>query len=255
MSYDTETRAALDADFAAIQARYPKARSALLPMLHAVQSVDGFVSPDGIALCAESLGLNPAEVSAVATFYTQFRRTPGGTYCLGVCTTALCAIMGGDAIFEHLSDYLGVGDGGTTGDGMFTLERVECNAACDYAPVVMANWEFFDRQTPASAQALVDALRAGEPVAPTRGPDHVSTFTQVSRTLAGFSDGLADVGPSAGPASLVGLEAARDQGWTPPAPPPAAPKPAPSAPPPAAPPPGEEPPAKRPGRRGRKGKR
>jgi NADH-quinone oxidoreductase subunit E len=183
-------------------------------MLHLVQSVDGYVSPDGIALCAESLEASTAEISAVATFYTQFRRTPGGTYCLGVCTTALCAIMGGDAVFERLSDYLGVGDGGTTPDGLFTLERVECNAACDYAPVLMANWEFFDRQTPASATALVDALRAGEPVAPTRGPDRLASFTEVERTLAGFDDGLADEGPSAGPASLAGLNTAREHGWT-----------------------------------------
>jgi NADH-quinone oxidoreductase subunit E len=214
MSYSAATRERLTRDFATIQARYPQPRSGLLAMLHLVQSVDGYVSPDGIAACAESLGMSTTEVSAVATFYTQFRRTPGGTYCLGVCTTALCAIMGGDAIFERLSQYLGVDDGGTTPDGLFTLERVECNAACDYAPVLMANWEFFDRQTPTSATALVDALRAGEPVAPTRGPDRLATFTEVAHTLAGFPDGLADEGPSAGPASLVGLEVAREHGWT-----------------------------------------
>jgi NADH-quinone oxidoreductase subunit E len=219
MSYDTATAAHLTTQFAEIQARYPDPRSALGPMLHLVQSVDGYVSPDGIELCAQSLNITPAEVSAVATFYTQFRRAPGGRYCLGVCTTSLCAIMGGDAIFEDLSGYLGVHDGETTTDGLVTLERVECNAACDYAPVVMANWEFFDSQTPASARALVDALRAGDPVAPTRGPDHLATHAQVSRTLAGFSDGMADDGPSAGAPSLAGLRVAEERGWTRPRPP------------------------------------
>ncbi|MDR0432924.1 MAG: NADH-quinone oxidoreductase subunit NuoE [Bifidobacteriaceae bacterium] len=217
MSYDTATSARLTAEFSEIQARYPSARSALLPMLHLVQSVDGYVSPDGIDLCAESLDLTPAEVSAVASFYTQFRRQPGGTYNLGVCTTALCAIMGGDAIFERLSEYLGLDNGGTTPDGMFTLEKVECNAACDYAPVIMANWEFFDCQTPTSATELVDKLRGGEPVSPTRGPDRLRTFVEVERTLAGFSDGLADQGPSGGAASAAGLEVARQRGWTAPA--------------------------------------
>jgi NADH-quinone oxidoreductase subunit E len=218
VTYDVATAARLEAEFADIQARYPQPRSALLPMLHLVQSVDGYVSPDGIELCASSLDLTPTEVSAVATFYTQFRRTPGGTYNLGVCTTALCAIMGGDAIFDRLSQYLGIGDGGTTPDGLFTLERIECNAACDYAPVVVANWEFFDRQTPASATAMVDGLRAGDPVAPTRGAARLRTFTEVARTLAGFPDGLADEGPSAGTPSVAGQEIARERGWNGPAP-------------------------------------
>jgi NADH-quinone oxidoreductase subunit E len=213
VSYDAARIASLQADFAEIQARYPRPRSALLPMLHLVQSVEGYVSPDGVELCAASLGLAPAEVSAVATFYTQFRPRPGGTYCLGVCTTALCAIMGGDAIFERLADYLGLPEGGVTPDGLFTLERVECNAACDYAPVMMVNWEFFDNQTPGSATAVVDALRTGQRVAPSRGPSQVGTLRQVERTLAGFPDGLADEGPSAGPQSLAGLDAARERGW------------------------------------------
>jgi NADH-quinone oxidoreductase subunit E len=150
-SYDAETHARLTADSDAIVARYPQARSALLPMLHLVQAEDGYVSPRGIAFCAAHLGLSTAEVSAVATFYTQYKRHPNGTYTVGVCTNTLCAIMGGDAIWEDLSDHLGVGHDETTDDGVITLERVECNAACDYAPVVMVNWEFFDNQTPDSA--------------------------------------------------------------------------------------------------------
>ncbi len=212
--YDAETTARLAADAAQIVARYPESRSALLPMLHLVQSEDGYVSRDGILFCAERLGLTAAEVSAVATFYTQYKRHPNGTYTVGVCTNTLCAIMGGDAIFDELSDHLGVGHDETTEDGAITLERVECNAACDYAPVMMVNWEFFDNQTPGSATDVVDRLRAGEAVAPTRGAASVCSFKQMSRILAGFPDGRADEGVGAGEPTLAGLRLAREQGWT-----------------------------------------
>jgi NADH-quinone oxidoreductase subunit E len=208
-AYPADVLAALRTDAEQVIARYPRQRSALLPLLHLVQSVDGYVSPRGIELCADLLGLTGAEVSGVATFYTQFKRHPNGTYTLGVCTNTLCAIMGGDEIWASVSDYLGIGHDETTEDGMVTLERIECNAACDYAPVVMANWEFFDNQTPTSTRALVDDLRSGAPVSPTRGASRVCSFKQVSRVLAGFNDGLADEGVGAGPASLAGLKVAR----------------------------------------------
>jgi NADH-quinone oxidoreductase subunit E len=198
-------------------ARYPKSRSAIMPLLHLVQAEHGYVSPTGIEACAEELGLTTAEVSAVATFYTMYKRRPVGDFHVGVCTNTLCAIMGGDAIFADLKDHLGVGNDETTPDGKVTLEHIECNAACDYAPVVMVNWEFFDNQTPESARDLVDKLRAGDEVTSTRGPK-VCTFREVSRTLAGFDDGLAGDGPAAGPASLLGLELAKARGETAPAP-------------------------------------
>ena len=200
-----------------IMARYPRSRSALLPMLHLVQSVQGYVSPDGIRLCAEELDLTKAEVGAVATFYTMYRRRPAGTYHLGVCTNTLCAVLGGDAIFASVKEQLGIGHNETTPDGVISLEHLECNAACDYAPVVMVNWEFYDDQTPASARELVDALRAGTPPPPTRGPDRLSTFTEVSRVLAGFNDGLGQQGVVGGHASLAGLALAKQRGDTAPA--------------------------------------
>lgn len=212
---DVETRLRGEAD--QIIARYPQRRSALLPMLHLVQSEDGYVTGRGISLCADVLGLSEAEVSGVATFYTQYKRHPNGTYTVGVCTNTLCAIMGGDEIWDTVSDHLGLDHDETTDDGAITLEKVECNAACDYAPVVMVNWEFFDNQTPQSTVALVDDLQAGRPVRPTRGPDEVPTFKQVSHTLAGFLDGRADQGVGAGPASLAGLEVAHEHDWTAPA--------------------------------------
>src|SRR5690625_6600441 len=91
--------------------------------------------------------------------------------------------MGGDAIFDELSHHLGIGNDETTEDGAITLERIECNAACDYAPVVMINWEFFDNQTPESISRVVDAILDGEPVHPTRGTETVGTFKEVSRVL------------------------------------------------------------------------
>ncbi len=211
--YPADVLATLREEAALVVRRYPQKRSALLPLLHLVQSVDGYVSGRGIALCAELLDLETAEVSGVATFYTQYKRHPNGEFTVGVCTNTLCAIMGGDQIWEAVSDHLGVGHDETTPDGKITLERVECNAACDYAPVVMANWEFFDNQTIDSTKELVDALRGGRPVTPTRGASTVCTFKQVSRVLAGFSDGRADEGVGAGGPSTEGLRVARKRGW------------------------------------------
>ena len=214
--YDPELSARLDAEIEQITSRYPAGheRSALIPMLHLVQSVDGYVSPRGIALCAEKLGLTRSEVSAVATFYSQFRRHPAGQYHVGVCTNALCAVMGGDEVWRAVSEHTGLGNDETSEDGRISLERVECNAGCDYAPVVMVNWEFFDNQTPASAVELVSRLERGEPVAPTRGPETLPTFRETERVLAGFEDGRADEGAGAGESSLVGLRIARERGWT-----------------------------------------
>lgn len=210
-AYPSDVLATLQADAEQILTRYPQKRSALLPLLHLVQSVDGYVAPRGIELCAELLGLTGAEVSGVATFYSQYKRHPNGEYTVGVCTNTLCAIMGGDQIWDSVSEHLGIGHDETTADGLVTLERIECNAACDYAPVVMANWEFFDNQTPESTNQLVDDLRSGAPVTPTRGPSKVCSFKEVSRVLAGFNDGLADEGVGAGPPSLEGLKVARAQ--------------------------------------------
>jgi NADH-quinone oxidoreductase subunit E len=195
-----------------IAARYPEPRSGLLPMLHLVQSVEGRVTPEGIEACAEILDITAADVSGVATFYTMYKRRPVGDYHVGVCTNTLCAVMGGDAIFERLKSHLDVGNDETTEDGRITLEHVECNAACDFAPVMMVNWEFMDNMTPESAVQLVDDLREGKEVTSTRGP-RVVTWREAERVLAGFPDGLADDGPTAGPASLVGLGIARERGW------------------------------------------
>jgi NADH-quinone oxidoreductase subunit E len=211
-TYPAEVVARLETDAEAIISRYPQSRSALLPLLHLVQSQDGCLTPAGIAFCATQLGLTHAEVTAVATFYSMYRRTPTGEYLVGVCTNTLCAIMGGDAILEALQDHLGIHAGETTDDGRVTLEHVECNAACDYAPVVMVNWEFFDNQTPSSARDLVDGLRAGQPPTPTRGAP-LCTFKETARVLAGLPDPeAADAQTGPGDATLAGLRVARERG-------------------------------------------
>lgn len=214
MSYSVETRQRLERDAKEIIARYPKPRSALLPLLHLVQSEDGYISQDGIEFCAEQLGITPAQVTGVATFYTMYKRRPVGEYHVGVCINTLCAVMGGDQIWEELSEHLGVGHDEATEDGKVSLERIECNAACDFAPVMTVNWEFFDNMTPEKAKKLVDDLRAGKEVRPTRGPDKLCTWKEASRILAGFPDGRAHEGVQAGPESLRGLEVAKRNGWT-----------------------------------------
>jgi NADH-quinone oxidoreductase subunit E len=213
VTFAPEVDQRLRTEAAEVIARYPQARSALLPLLHLVQSEEGYVSPRGIEFCADVLDLTTAEVSGVATFYTQYKRHPNGDYTVGVCTNTLCAVMGGDQIFDELSDYLDVDHDETTDDGKITLERVECNAACDFAPVLMVNWEFFDNQTPGTARQLVDDIKADRPLVPTRGANTVCTFKQMSRVLAGFDDGRAGEGVGANGATLEGLKLARRRGW------------------------------------------
>ena len=201
-----------------IIARYPVARSALLPMLHLVQSYQGYVSPEGVALCAEELGLTKAEVGAVATFYTMYKRRPTGRHLVSVCTNTLCSVLGGQRIMDALSADLGVHHDETTADGSITLEHAECLAACDYAPVVTVDYEFYDQQDVDSARELVEALRRGEKPLPTRGAP-LTDFKGISRQLAGFSQYRDDAtaaaaidAPAALGPTLVGLRLAEERG-------------------------------------------
>jgi NADH-quinone oxidoreductase subunit E len=215
MALSEQARSRLDPRAADIIGRYPQSRSALLPLLHLVQAEHGYVCADGIAYCAEQLSLSQAEVTAVVSFYTMFKTRPVGDYHVGVCTNALCAVMGGDAIFADLRRHLDIGNEETTADGKVSLEHLECNAACDYAPVMMVNWEFFDNMTPQSARDLVDDLRSGAQVAPTRGAGRLCTWREAASILAGFPDDQAETGQTAGRATLAGLRIAREHGWTP----------------------------------------
>ncbi|MDR1833897.1 MAG: NADH-quinone oxidoreductase subunit NuoE [Propionibacteriaceae bacterium] len=200
------------AELQEIAQRYPQPRSGLMPMLHLLQSVEGYVSDAGAEAVAELLGLTVAQVLGVATFYTQYRRQPGGKHQVGICATALCAVMGGDAVYQAVSDHLGIEDGQTSEDGLFSLERVECNAACDFAPVMMLNWEFMDNMTPEKAVKILEDLAAGREVQPRRGAK-ITSWQENERVLAGFYDGRADEGISAGEPSLRGKKAAEERGW------------------------------------------
>lgn len=211
---------------------YPQSRSALLPLLHLVQSVEGRVSQDGIRYCAETLGLSTAEVSAVSTFYTMYKRSPCGEHLVSVCTNTLCAALGGDDIYARLSTRLGsadrpLGHEETAGEpgtpGSVTLEHAECLAACDLGPVLQVNYEYFDNQTVDSAVELVDALRRGERPQPTRGAP-LTDLRTVELELAGFTDEAAPVdetarveGPSSAIESVRGVRLAQENGWTAPA--------------------------------------
>jgi NADH-quinone oxidoreductase subunit E len=207
---------------AGILARYPQSRSALLPLLHLVQSVEGYVSQHGIRYCAEVLELTTAEVSAVATFYTMYKRSPCGEHLVSVCTNTLCAALGGDDIYARLEARLGIGHEETAGEpgtpGSITLEHAECLAACDMAPVLQVNYEYFDNQTAESAEDLVDALRRGERPLPTRGAP-LTDLKTVELELAGIFPDLAMAvqGNSMAPETLRGAHLATERGWVAPA--------------------------------------
>jgi NADH-quinone oxidoreductase subunit E len=198
-----------------IVARYPdgRERSALLPLLHLVQAEKGHVSPAGIAFCAEVLGLTRAQVAAVATFYTMYKRRPTGDWLISVCTNTMCGVLGGDRTFEALREHLGVGHDETTEDGTFTLEHAECLAACDYGPVLTVNYEYFDRVQADEALRIVEELRSGERPQPSRGA-RLCTFREMSMQLAGYADerdgALAD-GPPGEP-TLAGARLAQQHG-------------------------------------------
>ncbi len=191
-AYTAEVTERLAEQAAPVIARYPQSRSALLPLLHLVQSEDGYITRAGVEFCAAQLDLTAAQVASVATFYSMYRRSPTGEYLVGVCTNTLCATLGGDDILRAVCDHLGVRPGDTTADERITVEHVECNAACDFAPVVMVNWEFFDNQTPESTIELIEDLRAGVSVEPARGTGSVCSFRRTELELAGAAPSPAD---------------------------------------------------------------
>jgi NADH-quinone oxidoreductase subunit E len=214
MAITDETRARMRA----IRERYPRARSAVMPCLHLAQSVEGHITPEAVDVVADELGMTHAEVTAVATFYTMYLRGDAGKYRIGVCVNSLCAVLGGDEVWDSLVDHVGVGNLETTPDGKITLERIECQAACTHAPAMTLNWELLDDQSPAKARELVDRIRAGEDVSATRGPRVVPTFEAVGESLAGVDDRLSADDVALDEQTLVGLRRARELGQSAPVP-------------------------------------
>jgi len=207
MAYNADVLAEADAIIAPYGS-HP--RSAVMPLLHLVQSIDGRITPQGLEFVAERLGMSTAEVTGVASFYTMYKRRASGKHHIGVCINSLCGLLGGDEIWESLTEDLGVGHDHTTADGEFTIERIECQAACTHAPVMTVDWEFMDQMTPEKARELVSDLRAGKEVRSTRGPV-LTSWAHTERVLAGFDDDVVDEGGSADSLMLAGLEVYKQQ--------------------------------------------
>lgn len=170
-----------------IKARYPegKQRSAVLPLLYLVQSVEGRVTREGLKDVADLLGIRTAEVEAVASFYTMLRLRPTGRYVISVCTNLPCALRGAKELYREADDALGPGCEDATEDGLFTLHEEECLGACDAAPVVQVSFANYDRVTKERLAEMIDALRRDEPPAPSRGA-FPGDFSKASRILAGL---------------------------------------------------------------------
>jgi len=181
---------------------YPQPRSALIPLLHLVQEQDGHLTRDGMEHVAELLGITPAEVLGTASFYDMFFTHPVGTYLVSVCTNIACLLNGGQELLEHAEETLGVQAGGTTADGKFTLEEVECIALCGNAPCLAVNWRFFGDVTTDDFTALVDDLGAGR-LADTVPPH--GTLSRVARV-----PGLVAAPAGAAPSPEAGAAASSD---------------------------------------------
>ena len=142
--------------------RYPKPRSATIPLLHLAQEQDGHITNDAIRHIGELVGATSAEVLGTCTFYEMFKMEPVGKYLVNICGTMSCALMGADDLMHHAEHKLGIKAGSTTPDGLITLEHAECQAACTEAPTLQVNYRYRYRVTPESFDALVDDLRAGK---------------------------------------------------------------------------------------------
>jgi len=145
----------------AVIARYPRPKSALIPLLHLAQEQDGYVADDAMEHIAELIGVTPAEVLGTCSFYEMFKREPVGEYLVNVCTNISCMLLGGEELLHHLEGRLGIKPGSTTADGTFTLEDVECIAACTEAPCLQVNYRYFHKVTTDDADALIEDLRRG----------------------------------------------------------------------------------------------
>ena len=182
-----------------IISRYPRPKSATIPLLHLAQEQDGYVADDAMEHIAELVGITPAEVLGTCSFYEMFKREPVGDYLVNVCTNIACMLLGGEELLHHLESSLGIKAGSTTPDGAITLEDVECIAACTEAPCLQVNYRYFYKVTPEAADALVEDLRAGRRA--TEVPKH-GTLARVRQQLPTNRAGNAVPGLSEAPVWL-----------------------------------------------------
>ena len=145
-----------------IVGRYPIAKSATIPLLHIAQEQDGYVADDAMEHIAELVGTTPAQVLGTCTFYEMFKREPVGTYLVNICTNISCQIMGGEELLHHAEHTLGIKAGSTTPDGLFTIEDVECIAACTEAPCLQVNYRYRHKITLEEFDQLIEDLRASK---------------------------------------------------------------------------------------------
>jgi NADH-quinone oxidoreductase subunit E len=174
---------------AEIISRYPRPKSALIPLLHLAQEQEGWVTDDAMRNIAELTGTTPAEVKGTGSFYEMFKFHPVGKYMVNVCTNIACQILGGEELLQHAESTLGVKAGGTTADGMFTLEDVECIAACTEAPCLQVNYRYRLRVTESEFDSMIDDLRNGRA---DDVPEH-GTLAMVRQTIP--ADRLAGIMP------------------------------------------------------------
>jgi NADH-quinone oxidoreductase subunit E len=190
-------------------ARYPVAKSALIPLLHLAQEQDGHVTDEAMIHIAELVGVTPAEVLGTASFYEMFKREPVGDYLVNVCTNISCMLLGGEELLHHLERRLGIKAGSTTPDGKFTLEDVECIAACTEAPCLQVNYRYFHRITHDQADDLIEDLRAGKRAHEI--PRH-GTLSRVRQQLPETRAGVAPPDRNVEPAWLARNETATEAG-------------------------------------------
>jgi NADH-quinone oxidoreductase subunit E len=144
-----------------IMGRFPRPKSALIPLLHLAQEQDGYVTNDAMEHLAELIGITPAEVYGTASFYEMFKFHPVGRYCINVCTNISCQLLGGWELLHHAEESLGIKAGSTTPDGLFTLEDVECIAACTEAPALQINYRYRYQVSLEQFDELIAELRSG----------------------------------------------------------------------------------------------
>jgi NADH-quinone oxidoreductase subunit E len=174
-----------------IIARFPRPKSALIPLLHLAQEQDHYVTEDAMAHIADLVGVTPAEVYGTASFYEMFKFEPIGRYCINVCTNISCQLLGGWELLEHAEEHLGIKAGSTTADGMFTIEDVECIAACTEAPALQVNYRYRYKVTDDEFDGLVAELRAG------RLADEIPAHGTLARTRQRTTDAWANLGVEA----------------------------------------------------------
>jgi NADH-quinone oxidoreductase E subunit len=188
---------ALKAQMRETVARYPLARSAMLPCLHLAQDEIGYLSDEAIVAVAEAIGVKSDEVESVVTFYSMFHQEPKGRHVIKVCASVSCYLMGCDAVIDRLERRLGVQRGETTPDGRFTLEAVECLAACGMAPALQVNGEFVEQVSPERAERLITFLEEGGDMAQVRNywrqfsdGAGMATETQIGATTTASDNGV-----------------------------------------------------------------